>query len=34
VDLGEAHDVDGTDWFGVWSNGTFFPIIPVAELGI
>jgi len=34
VDLGEAHDVDGTDWFGVWSNGTFFPIIPVAELGV
>jgi hypothetical protein len=24
--------VDGTDWFGVWSDGTFFPIIPVAEL--
>jgi hypothetical protein len=34
VDLGEAHRVDGTDWFGVWSNGAFFPIIPVAELDI
>ena len=32
VDLGESHDVDGTDWFGVWSQGTFFPIIPVADL--
>ena len=32
VDLGESHDVDGTDWFGVWSQGTFFPIIPVAGL--
>ncbi len=32
VDLGESHDVDGTDWFGVWSQATFFPIIPVADL--
>ena len=32
VDLGEAHRVDGRDWFGVWSTGTFFPIIPVSEL--
>jgi len=32
IDLGESHDVDGTDWFGVWSQGTFFPIIPVADL--
>jgi hypothetical protein len=32
VDLGEAHCVDGTDWFGVWSDGMFFSIIPVAEL--
>lgn len=32
VDMGEAHDVDGTDMFGVWSGGSFFPIIPVAEL--
>ncbi len=32
VDLGEAHDVDGTEMFGIWSSGTFFPIIPVAEL--
>jgi uncharacterized protein len=32
IDLGDAHEVDGTDWFGVWSRGVFFPIIPVAEL--
>ncbi len=34
VDLGEAHKVDGTDWFGVWSGGSFFKIIPVAELAV
>lgn len=28
VDLGAHHD----DWFGVWSGGKFFPIIPSAEL--
>ncbi|WP_158965178.1 DUF1285 domain-containing protein [Chachezhania sediminis] len=28
VDLGEDHD----GWFGVWSSGTFFPIIPSSEL--
>ena len=28
VDLGAHHD----DWFGVWSSGTFFPIIPSSEL--
>jgi len=32
VDLGESHVIDGTDWFGVWSQATFFPIIPVADL--
>jgi hypothetical protein len=32
VDLGEAHRIDGVDWFGVWSGGAFFPIIPVREL--
>lgn len=32
VDLGEAHEVDGTEMFGVWSDGQFFAIIPVAEL--
>ncbi len=34
VDMGEAHEVDGTEMFGVWSDGTFFPIIPVAELDL
>ena len=34
VDLGEAYGVAGTEWFGVWSSGTFFPIIPVAELQV
>ncbi|MEM1373228.1 MAG: DUF1285 domain-containing protein [Pseudomonadota bacterium] len=28
VDLGEEHN----GWFGVWSSGTFFPIIPAEEL--
>jgi len=32
IDLGEAHEVEGVDMFGVWSAGQFFPIIPVAEL--
>lgn len=32
VDLGEAHRVDGEDWFGLWSGGVFFPFIPVREL--
>jgi len=32
VDLGEAHTVEGEPWFGVWSSGAFFPIIPVREL--
>ncbi|MCA8881715.1 MAG: DUF1285 domain-containing protein [Rhodobacteraceae bacterium] len=32
VDLGEEADHDGARWFGVWSAGRFFPIIPAAEL--
>jgi len=32
VDLGVAHRIDGEDWFGVWSGGAFFKIIPVADL--
>jgi hypothetical protein len=34
VDLGEAHAVEGEDWFGVWSGGAFFPIIPLRELAL
>ncbi|WP_420861172.1 DUF1285 domain-containing protein [Algirhabdus cladophorae] len=32
VDLGVHHEVGGVDWFGIWSSGSFFPIIPSAEL--
>lgn len=32
VDLGEVAQVDGKAWFGVTSQGTFFPIIPANEL--
>lgn len=32
IDLG-AHEMrDGVRWFGLWSSGDFFPIIPSAEL--
>lgn len=32
VDLGMHRTVDGTEWFGVMSQGTFFPIILSEEL--
>ena len=32
IDLGCHHIVDGTSWFGIWSSGQFFPIIPSSEL--
>ena len=32
VEIGAHHDVAGTSWFGLWSSGQFFPIIPSAEL--
>ncbi|MEM6618297.1 MAG: DUF1285 domain-containing protein [Pseudomonadota bacterium] len=32
VDLGVTHTHEGADWFGVWSEGQFFPIILAAEL--
>jgi hypothetical protein len=32
VDAGTTRAVDGTDWFGLWSGGVFFPVIPAAEL--
>lgn len=32
VDLGEEDRFEGDQWFGVRSGGTFFPIIPAAEL--
>lgn len=33
IDLGVAEDFQGTSWFGVWSDGQFFPLIPTDELG-
>lgn len=33
VDLGAHEDHGGTLWFGLWSGGVFFPVIPSAELG-
>lgn len=32
VELGVHHRVDGVDWFGLWSGGAFFPVIPSADL--
>lgn len=32
VEHGTHHEVDGTRWFGVWSSGQFFHMIPSAEL--
>ncbi|MBN9886293.1 DUF1285 domain-containing protein [Salipiger abyssi] len=32
VEVGAHHEVGGESWFGVWSSGAFFPIIPSAEL--
>lgn len=32
VELGMEHKVDGVTWFGLWSDGAFFGIIPAAEL--
>lgn len=28
VNLGETYRIDGQNWFGIWSAGTFFPIHP------
>ena len=32
VDLGVHETQDGESWFGLWSGGTFFAVIPSAEL--
>ncbi len=32
VDLCETEPVDGTDQFGLWSDGAFFPVIPADQL--
>ena len=32
VDIGAHEPVDGERWFGLWSGGRFFPVIPSADL--
>jgi hypothetical protein len=32
IDLGAHETVDGQGWFGLWSSGRFFPVIPSADL--
>src|SRR5690606_27696597 len=32
IDLGAHEDRAGESWFGLWSGGRFFPVIPSAEL--
>ena len=32
VDLGRHAPHQGEDWFGLWSAGSFFPVIPSAAL--
>ncbi|TQS71634.1 DUF1285 domain-containing protein [Rhodobacteraceae bacterium] len=32
VDIACPESHDGTDWLGLWSQGAFFPIIPMADL--
>jgi len=32
VDIGVHEKVDGEAWFGLWSGGMFFPVIPSKEL--
>jgi hypothetical protein len=32
VELGAQRDLDGTGWFGLWSDGEFFPVIPSDQL--
>ncbi|MFP4275390.1 MAG: DUF1285 domain-containing protein [Paracoccaceae bacterium] len=32
IELGAHHEIDGQSWFGLWSDGAFFPIIPSDEL--
>jgi len=34
VDIGAHHAVEGTDWFGLWSGGAFFPVIESSKLDV
>lgn len=33
VEIGAHEERGGESWFGLWSGGMFFPVIPSAELG-
>ncbi len=33
VELGAEEEVDGRQWFGIWSSGEFFPFMPADEVG-
>ena len=32
VEIGQHREHEGRDWFGLWSGGQFFPVIPSTEL--
>lgn len=32
VDAGDRAEVSGVEWFGLWSGGQFFPVIPASDL--
>ena len=32
VEIGQHREHEGREWFGLWSGGQFFPVIPSAEL--
>ena len=32
VEIGAHTEHEGSSWFGLWSNGVFFPVIPSSEL--
>lgn len=32
IDLGVHEEVEGKGWFGLWSSGRFFPVIPSSDL--
>ena len=34
VDLGTEDEVEGKPWFGLWSSGRFFPMIPASDLAV
>ncbi|WP_204113163.1 DUF1285 domain-containing protein [Shimia biformata] len=32
VEIGSHHEIDGKSWFGLWSSGAFFQVIPSSEM--